>query len=215
MTRNMTPTCCRTPDNMRDAAPARVLMIQLPPCPVSARWTALKRKRRLLWHNDRRNAPVAAVAKALRGRDKLALAEFGLQLDDLPNGRVGKKIVVLVESTEHGKELLAWLPGWEMLDAIPAEIVDGYEPDDIDGEKPPAGYIATLVYAVRYGTKAGVLVRATGGRGRLALEVMPRLLFDFHDRHDVRAEMETLARMKDYQERGLQVIELAPPTRRQ
>jgi hypothetical protein len=84
---------------------------------------ALQRKRRAFWHNGLRNDDIAAVARALRDRDDRFVAERGLLLaeDDCTSypGRAGRTVAVLVESTQHGRELLRRLPGWALRDAVP------------------------------------------------------------------------------------------------
>ncbi|MFZ8360722.1 hypothetical protein ACO1LX_20355, partial [Staphylococcus aureus] len=76
----------------------------------------LERKRRAIWHNDARNDLVTGVVQALLTRNRERLAEYGIDVgeEDFPEGKNGLKVTVLVESTEHGKELLARLPTFEM-----------------------------------------------------------------------------------------------------
>src|SRR4051812_31254125 len=105
------------PRRQEDLGITRVLLMRTRPCPVSPHWDGLEWKRRALWYNERRNEVIAQAALALREQDMKKLRQLGVhvQSEMLPRGRVGKKVVVLVESTEHGEALLRLLPGWGML----------------------------------------------------------------------------------------------------
>jgi hypothetical protein len=198
--------------------PARVLLAKAPPCSVCKHWAGLERKRRVLWHNQPRNRAVATAAKAVRERDLKRALGVRLRKEDLPQGRVGRKVMILVESTEHAHAVLGMLPGWQMLDAVPVDYPEGYAPDDDEDAEPPAGWVVTLVYATLHGIEAGVLVRATGGSGKLRLRGFPPeegvkaglpLLIDVNDEFDAQARMDTEVRVRDYKEQGWQVIEPA------
>src|SRR4051794_9455200 len=88
-----------------------VKLIRTRPCSVSPHWSGLEWKRRVLWHNEPRNEALAQAALALQEREVKKLRQLGahVQGEMLPRGRVGKKVVVLVESTEHGEALLQLL----------------------------------------------------------------------------------------------------------
>jgi hypothetical protein len=117
------PCIYRAPDSRGVPATVTVRWLEPPWVPPAGDVGALQRKRLVYWHNDRRNDFLAAVARALRDRDDKALAERGLLLaeDDCPSdpGWDRRGVAVLVESTEHGRELVRRLPGWEMRDAVP------------------------------------------------------------------------------------------------
>jgi hypothetical protein len=194
------------------ATAVRVLMIETPACPIDSRWAGLERKRRLLWHNSNRNQLIATVAQAFVRRDRKTLQECGLPRHEFHYGRT---VVVLVESTEHGHQLLELMPGWAMLDASPKE--DGLEFDSnyYAESKPPQGWVMTLVYADRSGIAADVLVRATGGRGKLRLNGFPNernsatssaLLIDFDDQGDFEARTDTALRVEDYRQNAFQMV---------
>src|SRR5204862_296816 len=75
--------------------------------------------RRAVWHNAARNAAVAGLALELALDPGAALARLGAggREGERP-GRAGRaRVAVLVESTEHGRALLALLPGWRLLHA--------------------------------------------------------------------------------------------------
>jgi hypothetical protein len=197
-----------------------VVLLQTPACPVSPHWAGLERKRRVLWHNEPRNRALAAAARAVQEGEVKALRPLGVRLRraDLPRGRVGRQVVVLVESTEHGHALLGLLPGWEMCDAVPVECVPGWEPDDHGMDPEPAGRVVTLVFAALHGIEAGVLLRATGGRGKLWLDGFPPekgvtagvpLVIDVNDDCDAQARMDTEVRVRDYREQRWAVAEPA------
>ena len=69
--------------------------------------TALERKRELYWHNRARNQTVADVARAVVTKDWKALRRYGVQKRIVPKTTAGRtpRVAVLVESTEHGREL--------------------------------------------------------------------------------------------------------------
>jgi len=173
--------------------------------------TALERKRQL-WHDDARNRAVATVARALASRNKNALRHCGLNdtsKDKLPDGPV----VVLVESVEHGRALLAHLPGWRLDHALPDE--DSQSNDKHYGQV-PEGTIVTAVRAAKDVLKAGIVIRATGGGWPLTLPGFPPprdehprgvLLVDFADTDDIQAAKDSQRRLADYQRRGWYVMD--------
>jgi hypothetical protein len=195
----------------------RVIFLPSPHMTTCQAWSALKRKRRTLWHHTARNLLVARVAAACRARDRKVLKEMGVP-HTRRKGRAGAaRVAVLVESTEHARALGALLPGWEVLDAVPTLGAEE-EPQDEDGGEEArtasAGRVLTWMRAFRHWIRADVLVRATGWRGRLGLDpweewVRPSggvLVIDFDDAWDGRAEADTEARVREYEAQGLQVV---------
>jgi len=91
--------------------------------PRSGRWAADEgdhaKRRKQLWMNDSRNVLVARVANAFVSADKAALKPFGL---DRFAGPAGRKVGVLVESTEHALALRRCMPGCQVLSAIRSKI---------------------------------------------------------------------------------------------
>jgi hypothetical protein len=78
--------------------------------------TPLEWKRGAYVHNARRNQFVAAVARAFSRGDIGKLKKYGVRVrNDTPDTRGGKtpSVAVLVESTEHGRELQNLL-GWPL-----------------------------------------------------------------------------------------------------
>jgi hypothetical protein len=115
------PVIHRSPDPRGDPAEVVVHWCVPPWAPPAEGVTALERKRRTFWLNDGRNDLIARVAAAFSTGERKQLWEAGLLLPDgggTPlTGRPA--VTVLVESAEHGRELLRRLPGWEALDAVP------------------------------------------------------------------------------------------------
>ena len=201
-----TPIACVTP--------TRVLLVQVRRRSVSAHWTGLTRKRRTIWHNDARNETVAAVASAVQRGDPKSLQALGIA--DLLRDRAETKVKILVESTEHGNALLEMLLGWDMLHIVPDDTPVNYDLEPRAPFRWPMGWVATLMHARLYHTSADVLVRATGGCGKLEMRGFPSemdvtggpsLVIDFDDDFDERARQDTEARVRDYRERGWQFVE--------
>ena len=117
------------------------------------------------------------------------------------------RVTILVESPEHAEWLSEFLPAWEVQDAIPVE----YEPFEVEDDPfadPPPGRIATLMYAAIYGIAADVVVRATGGTGKLhsnwfgdgrGRSCTP-LIVDFRDLSGMREETDSDVRRYEYYE---------------
>ena len=90
-----------------------------PPARVQLRkeMTALERKRVLYWHNTPRNNCLADIADAWANSDIVSLWEYGLLLDQteqfFEDRSVAQKgITIIVENTEHARELHRLLPDW-------------------------------------------------------------------------------------------------------
>lgn len=154
----------------------------------------LERKRRGIWHNRGRNALIARVARAFAVRDLLAVGKIGITLDSaasllshLPDLRVA----VLVENTEHARELKKHLRGWDLLSLMPND-QQASNDSEAHPESQPRREIITLSYASRHRIDADVLIRADADsctgyrgfsrpeRGRMSL---PILLIDLRDNH--------------------------------
>jgi hypothetical protein len=121
----------RAPSPCGAEAAVTVLWVQPPWAPPVGDIPALERKRLAYWRDDERNDLIATVATAFRAADQRTLWEHGLLLADGDDGGVlgqgTPAVTVLVESTEHGRELLRRLPCWELRDAVPVR----------PGHKPP------------------------------------------------------------------------------
>lgn len=101
--------------------PGRVLMIPAPSASMSPRGRGLQRKRQTIWKNRPRNRRVAQVARVFLDQDRDDLQECGIHLDANELQEV-QRVVVLVESTAHARELRSLLPGWPLLDQVPEEL---------------------------------------------------------------------------------------------
>jgi len=134
---------------------------------VATRWglgmaglDALARKR-AVWRDDPRNDAIAAAAHAITAGRREDLHALGMSEDDAsavagPSPRP-RRVAVLVESPDHGRELLGRLHGWHLL-------ADRWRPR-VPGQVANRSVI-TLVHA---GTSpeidVDVLIRATPGDG--------------------------------------------------
>jgi hypothetical protein len=203
------------PDPRGVEADVSVSWLEPPWVPPVGDVGALERKRRAFWHNDLRSDHIATVARALRAGDDKALQGLGLLLpeDDHTGylGPAGRAVTVLVESTEHGRELRRRLPGWRMRDAVPVP------PECRRPVVDPLGWwvldrtILTLAAAapLPHG-ETDALVRA-GPEGALELRGFPPrsllghrkiVLVDFADDADDSARASVRRRLRDYAARG-------------
>jgi hypothetical protein len=203
----------------KERAPVRVVVLATPACTVGAATTPLDRKRALYWHNAVRNAHVAAVAGTVVQRDRAALRQLGFNKKDVRAvlGVAKNRVVVLVESPEHGRRLLALLPGWGLRQLTAQHAGSGDNDNNPKKITDPA--VVTAAYAGVNGIRADVVIRATGGGWPLRVRGFPPrredgndaavVLVDFEDEFDVRAVRDTTHRMEDYRRRGWHV----PPPR--
>jgi hypothetical protein len=184
----------------------RVILVPSPPCKVDRRSRGLQRKRRTVWRNKERNRLIADVALALGARNVRELHRLGVRLThkDLPRGG---KLVIMVEGTEHGRQLLPLLPGWRLLHMVPGEEDSASEADAGDRQRA----VVTLSYAAHHGLQAYIILRATGGSDRVCQDGSRRrweprtpLLLDLWDRWDSAARLDTSCRIGDYDELGWQ-----------
>ena len=177
-------------------------------------------KRRSIWHNTDRNAAIAQLVEALAGGDLATLWKFGLFLDDEDDLRHGEqqRVVVLVESLEHGRELGRLLPGWRVLGADEASSLDASGPARFGSipasrQELPDRVIMTMAFAHGLGSvETDVIIRADGtpwpldlsltsGRSQ-DIEEQAVLLVDLADDQDRTARDATRARRLDYRDRG-------------
>jgi hypothetical protein len=207
------PLIHRAADPRGDPAEVVVHWCQPPWAPPAGDVTALERKRAAYWGNAGRNDLIATVARAFSACDEQALWGCGLLLADdggtPPTSRPA--VTVLVESTEHARELLRLLPGWEVLDAVPTP--PGARPafpKDPFRLRPLDKVIVTVLAAARLVTlDTDVLVRA-GPECPLELAGFPPrsagprrvLLVDVADDGDGLARAAVGRRLRDYAARG-------------
>lgn len=193
--------------------PVRVLMMPVPDHAVAPDITALRRKRSLIWHNSIRNGCIAELATALVARDTTFLHRIGCRDEDLrPLDYAAPRVVVVVESPEHGRRLWSLLPGWKVLDLMPRETGESQanKPRNTDP------VIVTQVFAGTKPIRADIVIRATGTEFPVRVKGFPRrmnymganeaLLIDFLDHADTGMELETRRRVAEYQRRGMMVI---------
>jgi hypothetical protein len=212
------PVLYTAPGPRGPTAAVKVVLAEPPWTPVPPADDALEHKRRAIWHNRLRNEVVAGLVTALAaGRDD-DLRDKGLIHPDarLPVPAVtSRRVVVLVESSEHGLALTEYLPGWKFFTAPTAAAGERLPESGL-----PATCIITLVAAttLRH-LPADVLVRAGGGRGPLDLPGFPPgsvdgrrevVVVDLAGDGDGSAEGDTRARLKNYARMGWAI---SAPTR--
>lgn len=205
-----------------DAGPtgrARVVMVDVPSCPMNPAWDPVERKRRLWWHNDKRHLFVAGLAQALVTGDKDELRNHGIQLThtERRHCRQGWRVAVLVESSRHGAAQLNLLPAWKLfvLGTDDTRRESAMRSSVTGKLVKTKGSIITLTRAWRKGISADVMIRATGGQGQLllsgdkstglAMTVGVGLVIDFKDDSDDRTRQDTDARVRDYLRQGVEV----------
>jgi hypothetical protein len=189
----------------------RVFLLPSPRMTTCGAWSALKRKRRTLWHNAARNAQIARVARACLEEDVKALREMGVPLRKRKDGVWSHHVAVLVENVEHAEELVRWLPGWEMLAAVQEPVDDEEE----QGMPLMSDTIITWMHAWRFEISANIVIRATGWRGKLDLgdgnrwgerSKRRQVIIDFEDSWDADAVEDTEHRVQEYEAQNLEVV---------
>jgi hypothetical protein len=202
-------------------APMRVVMLPTPACKVDPGTTPLERKRGLYWRNARRNQYIASVAQTAARTDCQGLLRLGLRYEDM-GGLFSQhtsrgypvRVAVLVESLEHGRQLMPLLPGWPLLGV-------GGAPDVESGGECQLPAIVTVVYASTRRIDTEVVIRATGTewpmrmtrfrrrtKGKLALDEV--LVIDFVDGYHAQASRDARRRLQHYRETDITVV--PPPT---
>jgi hypothetical protein len=178
----------------------------------------LVRKRRLFWTSDARNTLVCGLAVGMAQTPRKTLRTYGVESVKIGMADLAKpRVAILAEAAEHAYRLRTTLPDWALYEAVPVTNTDEYDPAETNEEAAPApGRIVTLMHAARYGLSADVLVRATGGRGKLnwkAIQAgggwagtMPALVVDIADESDDHGRADTDTRRREYRDQGLVVI---------
>lgn len=191
----------------------RVLWSSPPWSPPVAAVSALERKRQGYWHNEARNDHIAAVAAAFTAAKRDALWQLGLLLDDAQERWLTHHklpaVAILVESTEHGRELLGRLPGWRLLARLPESPEE--EAGQANASNDPRVKLDQVIITLRWATSipvlnADVLIRADGSAWPLNLPGLQSsdgecLRIDLADDFDAVAEEASRQRYKDYASR--------------
>lgn len=184
----------------------QLLWVDVPICGLVPWTSPIEWKRDAYWHNTCRNEFVAAVARAFSRRDIAKLRKLGVRIEGgVPDTRGGKApvVAVLVESTEHGRELQKLL-GWPLFAYPPSN-------SETQQERTP-GVIVTATRAERRGLTPDVMVVASGSPAKLNLEkAWPKtsefddsdvLMVDFRDGYDAKMKSAAADRAKDSEQRG-------------
>ena len=181
----------------------RFVPIDCPPGRAPERG-ALSYKRLAIWQNEQRNVEIAKLAQSLVAGDLMGTANAA----GSPSIACSvPRIVVLVETPEHGEHLARQMPDWTLTTC-----------QSRYGFGIPARQIMTMAAALRLGQlSADIVVRADGGVGGLELPTFPPplcslastasvLLVDIDDDFDERSSKNALSRHASYQDRGFRVI---------
>ncbi len=143
----------------RPVPPVTALILNTPGTAVGSCSDAFELKRASIWFNAKRNARIAALAKAIASKKRKSLAallDSKEVADELLTAAV-PGVAILVETPVHARELAQLLPGWVLWAA--------WESDDFDSVfNRPAGCdaIVTELGGMETALHAGVLIRATG-----------------------------------------------------
>ena len=207
------PVVYEVPGVYGRTARVQVVLAEPPWTPLPFTTTALAFKRKTLWHNRQRNEAVAGLALALAaGRDEDLRRQGILH----PNGRLpapnlgGRRVVVLVETTEHGLALTALLPDWPLFTASTASTGERLP----DAGLPQHSMITQVVASRLSHIPADVLIWAGGGQGSLELRGFPPIaiagrqkvvVIDFADDGNEAAEADTRSRLRNYLRRGWEI----------
>jgi hypothetical protein len=168
------------------------------------------------WTHDARNDGIAAMVKAVQQQDVPRLWECGLMpaIEGHLESKSHLRVAVLVESPQHGRELLRRLPGWKLTDAVPVKGTATQGRFDPFPEWPCDQTIITHVAAANMEQDeeidVDILVRADGSEHPLGTTKFPPrrvdgqqvLLIDVADDFDDEARAATRRRLSHYVERG-------------
>lgn len=165
--------------------------------------SGLERKRSRYWWNRQWNEAILQATQFVLAQ---GLPE---RLSGHVNEGKAPSVAIIVESTEHGRELMTRLPGWEMRtmnDSIPCVPAVQHK------------QIATARYATTYHVSADVVIRADGGPDWPLGEALvchltgtadERCVIDVWDERDKQAVRDTESRRAAYQRAGWEIIELS------
>lgn len=199
------PEIARFPSQADWRAKVTVLVCRAVECTSARTDTVLEYKRKMIWHNGPRNDAIAAVATAFVEKDFQTLARHGLQQEQLPllDGTTPRfpAVAILVEGTEHAKQLLPRLPGWTISARLPRELED----DEEAAVKVPLNshlQIVTAVQADAMGVQADIVIFGTGRRWPPRIRDFPREL-----RQDTGDQQYLVDFADDFSEQGNQDFE--------
>jgi len=194
-----------------DRADVRLVRLRSPRWSVDEGLSAREWKRNAYFVNEKRNDFVAAVVRAVANGKASRLKKHGVpqSLIEEACGRRPAKTVVLVESTEHGREINERLP-----DSVLRSLCEDRSEQEQEAQQVE---IMTVSYANRNGVRADVLIVASGDVGSLTMQGFPPrrdyrvqsvLVIDFDDASDVMARAESERRHKECLERGWRPVPL-------
>ncbi len=168
----------------------------------------LDEKRKLYWHNGRRNRRIATVAGRLMATTRKGvrslLTTASVEAVDAVTAAAKAGVAVLTETPEHAHALAELLPGWAVWAAGDESVVT---------PKAGCGVIITELGAAETFLHVGVVVRATGTKWPLPKLLWPNIqdvpsgvLIDFSDNYHPRAAKHAERRRQHYQAAGMPVL---------
>jgi hypothetical protein len=194
----------------------QITWLRSPSAKTKSNLTGLAWKREMYWYNSRRNQFIAAVGNAFARGDMSRLRKYGVpEKENMPlvRGDTTPRVAMLVESSEHGREMAKLLEGWQLIALH----------DKPDKPKPPnSGDIVTVACAARRGLNPDVIVVASGSPAQLNLERhWPRssefddrdvLIVDFEDGFDDVTREAAILRQRFALRRGWKTADWSPAT---
>jgi hypothetical protein len=180
----------------------RVMLCSAASYPSRLPESGLQRKR-AIWQHAARNTLIASIAQAAAMRDRRALWEYGLFLDlnesEWFEACGDSPVTVLVETTEHARNLQADLPGWRVRSLGTPE-----DPACLGRDS-----IMTWNSMARYGIESSIVVRADGGSSLPVMKFTPGadqiVLIDVDDELDGMGRQDVRRRLSDYRRRRWQI----------
>jgi hypothetical protein len=193
-------------------ARVNVVFVPSPSSTIQSGLSGLDRKSQAIWHNNKRNDAIAELADAIVMDDEQTLSRRSENLAQLqaPSAASSPRTAILVDSSEHGRQLAERLPDWKLIAAIPDEdglIADGNGPNNLE--------IISEAMAASDGIDADVILCASGcpsvARNFPPQRAAPVLIVDFADEFDEQARQETRQRIEAYRQRGWTVQSVIAP----
>ncbi len=191
-------------------AAVHVAFITVPSSSVQTGSIALARKSQAIWDNVQRNDAIAELATAIVTGNAQTFSPRSENLtQQLSQLCPGWRTAILVESPEHGRQLIKRLPDWELITAIPGRdgcVEDASGPNHLE--------IVTEAIAAMDGIEADVIVVASGlasmARHFPPQRAEPVLVVEFADDFDDQAREATQQRREAYTQRGWTVTKDQP-----
>jgi hypothetical protein len=195
------------PDNWTICPAVCATWLAAPAYPPALWANALRRKRDMFWQNSHRNQQIALTAQALQQGNTCRLRKLGL--DEVAklmrsSQENAPTVAIVIESPEHGRELVQGLPGWRL--DLASESISPKSDHSLKQNT-----ILTLSRALKSKVVAEIVVYAAGGGKRWIDSVgltswfltgRQSIVIDVADDCDPQSKRDVLARRADFQRRG-------------